>query len=209
MYTNNSSAPVRTATTRNHFLATAVMHQLVRPVACMLLALVCLPAQAIVISYDLIGLGSNQYRYEYSVTNDGTLASGAAIELFDIMFDPATYLESSLTISTATPLASDWDEIILASAPGVSVAYDALALAGGIANGTSVSGFSVDFIWIGTGVPGGQPFEIYDPVNFALLESGNTLNAVPAPAALWLLVSGSAALMALGRSKRPPARCCM
>lgn len=159
------------------------------------------PAQAVSIQYDVVALGGNQYRYDYSVTNDGSLGSGAAVQLFDIFFDPASYLESSLMIATPVPLGQDWDQLILASAPGVPAAYDALALAGGIADGTTVAGFAVEFSWIGQGLPGAQPFEIYDPVTFALLEQGISTSPVPVPGALWLFVSGLGALAGFRRAK--------
>lgn len=152
-----------------------------------------LPAHAVVVQYDLVPLGDSNFRYVYTVTNDGSLGD-AAIGLFDVMFDPLDYDEASLTVTTQAPLAADWDELLLASAPNVSAAYDALAVAGGIANGQAASGFRVDFVWLGTDPPGSQPFVIFDPVSFAVLEEGVTVSPVPAPAAGWLMISGFAAL---------------
>jgi hypothetical protein len=171
------------------------MRKLILVVSSLLIAGLTAPAQAISIQYDVIALGGNQYRYDYSITNDGSLGSGTAIQLFDILFDPANFLESSLTISTPSPLAQGWDQLILASAPGVPAAYDALATAGGIADGSTVGGFAVEFTWIGTGLPGSQPFAIYDPSTFDLLSEGTTTSVVPTPAAAWLLGSGLAVLL--------------
>ena len=160
------------------------------------------PAHAASVQYSLVALGGNDYRYVYSVTNDGSLGSGVALQLFDVLFDPTQYLESSLTITTPSPLSGDWDQMFLASAPGVSAAYDALALAGGIADGTTVAGFAVDFTWIGTGAPGSQPYEIYDPSSFDLLGQGVTASPVPVPAALWLFASGLGTLLGFNRASR-------
>ncbi|MDH5512086.1 MAG: VPLPA-CTERM sorting domain-containing protein [Gammaproteobacteria bacterium] len=161
-------------------------------------------ASAVSIQYELTPLGGSQYRYIYTVSNDGSLGTGIAIGLFDVMFDPALYQESTLAISTPAPLASGWDQLLLASAPGVPAAYDALALAGGIADGTSLGGFAVDFTWLGAGTPGSQAFAIYDPASFALLEEGATRNLapVPLPAAAWLLGSGLVALLGFCRRRR-------
>lgn len=163
-----------------------------------------LPAFAVSVQYELTPLGGSNYRYVYTVSNDGSLGSGASVELFDVMFDPALYLESSLVISTPASPGSSWDEIFLVSAPGVPAAYDAMALAGGIPVGAALGGFSVDFAWIGTGTPGNQPFAIYDPGSFALLAEGMTGNlaAVPVPAAAWLLGSGIAAMLGFCRQRK-------
>lgn len=160
------------------------------------------PAHAASVQYNLVALGSNDYRYVYSITNDGSLGSGVALQLFDVLFDPTQYLESSLTITTPSPLSGNWDQLILASSLGVPAAYDALALAGGIADGTTVAGFAVDFTWIGSGAPGSQPFEIYNPSTFALLGQGVTASPVPVPAALWLFCSGLGTLLGFRRASR-------
>jgi hypothetical protein len=175
---------------------------------CGLLTIFCSlmsPAYATSVQYNLVDLGGGDYRYVYSITNDGSLGSGVPIQLFDIFFDPAQYLESSLSVTTPPPLNGDWDQIFLASSPGVPAAYDALASAGGIADGATVTGFSVDFQWIGTGTPGVQPYEIYDPNTFALLEQGVSASPVPVPAALWLFSSGLVTLLG-ARSTRKGTR---
>jgi hypothetical protein len=158
-----------------------------------------LPARAIQIQYSLTPLGGDSYRYDYTVSNDGTLPAGAPVRLLDVMFDTELYEESSLAIVTPSPLADDWDEILLASAPDVPAAYDALATGAGIPSGGSAAGFAVTFHWLGAGTPGSQPFEISDPVTFDVLESGVT---VPEPALGWLAASCAALLLAGRRASR-------
>jgi len=151
-------------------------------------------AGAISIQYTLIPLGGNAYQYVYSITNNGTLASGAAVKLFDILFDPALYQESSLQIVTPSTLHAQWSEQLLASAPGVPAAYDALAIQGGIPLGTTVSGFSVQFRWFGPGLPGPQPFQVFDPTTFQLLQTGQTAGGpqgAPAASMLTLILIGA------------------
>jgi hypothetical protein len=170
------------------------------------------PVGAVQINYDLVSLGGTSYRYEYTVTNDGSLGA-TPIEWFDILFDPSLYDETSLTIVTPDPPASDWDETFLQPGLLVPVDYDAYAKSGGITNGTSVSGFAVQFSWLGTGTPGAQPFEVYDTSTFALVGSGSTTNigaVVPEPGTLFLFLlpsAGVALFRLVGRSGgRPPRR---
>lgn len=170
-------------------------------------------AHADFISYTLTSLGGADYRYEYTVTNDGSLGVGVAIEGFTIMFDPALYDEDSLNIVTAAPLASDWDEIILGSGLLVDTAYDAYALAGGVATGSTVSGFAVKFTWLGSGTPGAQSYEIYDQATFDLIASGTTSLAssiddptppqVPEPNIFILLLTAAFAAIVIGRRRKP------
>ncbi|MCP5313168.1 MAG: hypothetical protein H6955_06410 [Chromatiaceae bacterium] len=150
-------------------------------------------ANAIIIEYDLTPLGGSSYRYDYTVVNSGSLGSGVSLELFDVLFDPSLYDETSLSIATPAPLANDWDEYFLGSGIALPAAYEAFALAGGIADGATVSGFAVEFTWLGAGLPGRQDFEVYDPNTFDLLAVGSTRSpesAVPLAAPLLLILFG-------------------
>jgi hypothetical protein len=173
------------------------------------LLLLANPAKAIIIDYDLTSLGGNSYRYDYTVTNDDLLGAGVAIDWFAILFDPVFYDENSLAIVTQDPPASDWDELILASGVSVPAAYDVFALAGGIAVGASVSGFAVQFNWLGAGLPGVQDVEVYrfeDDDSISLLETGTTRPVsltVPEPGTLALLFLGAVVASATWLRRRP------
>jgi len=62
----------------------------------------------------------------------------------------------------------------------------------------------VRFHWLGSGAPGAQGFEVYDPSTFSLLETGST-SAVPEPPAAGLALAGLllAAALVNGRLRRP------
>ncbi|AHK80667.1 hypothetical protein M911_07780 [Ectothiorhodospira haloalkaliphila] len=156
-------------------------------------------AHAIPIQYELQSLGGSEYRYEYTITNDRSLEDEATVEWFTIFFEAALYDENSLYIVTADPPAAEWDEVILASAPLVDPAYDAFARAGGIAVDETVTGFKVQFAWLGSGTPGPQPFEIYDSTTFEVLFEGSTeprTTAIPEPGSLVLVLVGAIAAFA-------------
>jgi hypothetical protein len=138
------------------------------------LLLLAKSAAAIVVEYDVTSLGGDSFRFDYTVTNDGSLGAGVALGLFDILFDPGLYDESSLTIVTPGPPALDWDEIILASGVSVPAPCEAFALAGGIPDGDTASGFAVEFMGLGPAgtLPGDQDFEIFGSNTFAFLETG-------------------------------------
>jgi hypothetical protein len=142
-----------------------------------------------VISSALTDLGGSEYQYTYSVFNDGSLGPSVSIQLFDIFFNPALYEAGSLDIVTPNPPSSQWSEEILASVGTTSADYDVFALDGGIPVGDTVSGFAVQFEWIGQGLPGAQPFEISDPNTFDVLQSGETTlpGPTPEPSTFWML----------------------
>jgi hypothetical protein len=142
-----------------------------------------------VISSALTDLGGNEYQYNYSVYNDGSLGANVSIQLFDIFFNPALYEAGSLDIVTPALLSSEWSQLALASVGTAPADYDVLALDGGIPVGDTVSGFAVQFEWIGQGLPGAQPFEISDPNTFDVLQSSETTlpGPTPEPSTFWML----------------------
>lgn len=146
---------------------------------------------SISIQASVISMGGNVYRYVYSITNNGSLQGGAPIKLFDILFDTSLYQQGSLQIVTPSNLSTQWSQQILTGIPPVPAAYDSLALQGGIPEGTTVTGFSVQFTWLGSGTPGAQPFQIFDPTTFQQLQTGQTAvdsTPVSVPAASTLLL---------------------
>ena len=166
--------------------------------ACFLCAsvmFVCFQATAdsLPVIYSLINLGGGEFQYDYSIYNNGTLGSGVPVQLFDVAFDPALY--SGLSIVTPNPLASNWTEQIFPPVGSSAADFDvSTPQNGGIPVGSTVSGFAVDFTWLGQGQPGSQPFQVFDPNSFAQLQSGNTVTTVSLPSFQGGTASNPAAL---------------
>jgi len=137
------------------------------------------------ISYTLTELGVGKWQYNYEVRNINLAES---VKEFTIYFDYTS--TTNLTITTAEPLASDWDELIWQPEPLISDdgGYDAQALSMGIGMTESVAGFSVSFDWFGEGLLGSQFYEIIDPLDFTTIDSGYT---IPEPLTITLLSFGT------------------
>jgi hypothetical protein len=132
-------------------------------------------ADSLPFSYSLVNLGGGEYQYDYSIYNNASLGAGVPVQLFDVDFDPTLY--TNLSIVTPNP---NWTEMIFPAGGGNPALFDVSSPTnGGIPVGSTASGFDVDFDWLGTGTPGSQPFQIYDPNSFAQLQNGNTINPVP------------------------------
>lgn len=186
-----------------------------------------LQASAMSITYSLTNISANRYRYDYTVINDGSLPASAAVNWIYILFAstpidlqpdgiPDHTIYDNLAI-TASP--ANWDVLVqppTLSFGGADGVLDALALPGpGVASGNSLGGFSVAFDWWGPGLPGAQPFAIWElnatttlppdcqhtsPTGSDPIACGMTEAAVPMPAGIWLFTS---ALAGCGLLRRP------
>lgn len=151
-----------------------------------LLLLVALNLSAGTIRYTVTDLGANNYRYSYFVQGFDFLAD----QELDIRFDPTLYGSLSNGLASA-----DFDLLLLQpdNPTGTDGDYSALALR----DHPSLAGpFSVEFVFIGEGLPGPQPFFVnaFDTSgNIVEIESGMTVSAIPEPSSGALAVA--AALM--------------
>jgi len=112
--------------------------------------------------------GEDLWRYDYTVSGRNFLQS----EFFDIYFSANLY---GMLTAAAGPNA-DWDVAILQQPNPANLPpfdrgmFDAFALT----DNPSLSGtFSVNFVFLGSGSPGSQKFEIFDAAS-TLAESGFT-----------------------------------
>jgi hypothetical protein len=135
--------------------------------------------------------GEDLWRYDYML-DAFPFATGHG---FSVLFDPALYA----SLESPPPAVSDqWDAISLQPDTGLPDPgrYDAQAL---VDEPTFLGIFSVSFVFRGTGAPGAQPFEIYDP-EFQLIQTGVT---VPEPSTFLLIASGLLVLLLRREARRP------
>ena len=155
-------------------------------------------AEAIVIDATLVSLGGASYRWDYILTNDGSLGAGVAVASFDIGFPEST-------ITGWAEIGADgaaWDEYTFQVFTDDHFGADA-TLGAEIGVGGSAA-FSVSFDWSGALLPGSQAYNIYDPTTFDILESGSTtVAAVPSPSTAALLWLPLMALLAPGLARKP------
>ena len=140
--------------------------------------------------YQLEQIDSSRWKYSYQIQND----QPNPIEALTIWFDEDLY--SDLQIESTPQVQTAWDEIILVSIPGTGHGYDILSETGGIDAGQFADGFAVSFDWLGSEIPGQQPFEVLDPVTFETTYQGVT---IPEPATISFLVLAAVLLRATKR----------
>ena len=133
--------------------------------------------------------GKNLYRYDYTL--DG-YPYGANTG-FRVRFSPNLY--TSIQVDPPD-VGSDW--LITTQQPNPALSsgldqgwYDART---SVANPAPLSGFSVEFVWLGPGAPGSQTYDIYaestsSPGGVSYRAYGST-NPVPEPASAGLLALG-------------------
>lgn len=153
-------------------------------------------AQAALITSNFSDLGSNQWTVDLTLTND---SDAAGINEFTIYFSELLF--SNLSIINSP---SAWDSLVVQpdlflGSSGFFDSYNPIALA----LGSSQSGFTVGFTFIGQGAPGALSFDALD-ADFNLLSSGATSTAptqVSEPSA-FLLMSLGFVFLVLGRRAR-------
>lgn len=159
-------------------------------------------AQATYINSSFFNSAGNTWIGQFTVTNDGSVP---LIESFTIFFDYGK--ATNLTLMWAP---SWWDTIVVQPDDVLQAAgyLDALQVdpSLGLAPGSGLKGFSVQFDWSGADAPGPFAYSVNDPVTYASIETGRTdvpggggSPALPEPASLALLLAGLAGAAATRR----------
>ncbi len=171
----------------------------------LLLSICASPALPATIQYQAVDINPAQNLWQYDYFVSGTTFT--VNQSFTIFFDYHTFSN----LQNPQPAASsDWNAIVLQ--PDLNLpdngAYDGLAL---VNDPSLAATFQVQFKWLGSGMPGSQPFTInqFDSAGnlIAVLETGNTVpftppSTVPEPRAGLLFIAGIGALLLWRRARR-------
>lgn len=150
--------------------------------------------QATTIVYSVNALGADMWRYTYTLDNT---AGAVAFDEFTVYFDLPNV---SALVGFTSP--AGWDSLIVQPDPNLPDAgfFDALHLAGPVAPGSTVAGFSVDFSYASGQTPGAQRFELVTSATSQTVFSGIT-SAVPEPGSYALMLAGLGGLAGWQRAR--------
>jgi hypothetical protein len=131
--------------------------------------------------------GADRWQFTYRAA--GSLNP---FEGFNVLFKPSDF--AALSVDSTPP---GW--LTYALGPDLAFATDGVFSSTIDGTGTLPAEFIVSFDWIGTGVPGSQPFEIFDD-SFNVAGEGITTPAtLPEPGSLILMGGGLAAFAMIRR----------
>lgn len=157
------------------------------------LAVCCAPlVEAAGIQYSLTSLGSNVWRYDYTLNNTGPSLSFDELTIF---FDlPGVLSIDSFVVPTG------WDPLTIQPDSGLPASgfVDALRTAGPVPAG-SFSGFSAEFHYAPGLTPAAQMFQLILSASFDVVGSGTTtpisvVTPIPEPGSYALMLSGLATI---------------
>jgi hypothetical protein len=119
------------------------------------------------ISYTATDVSGSTWDYNYTITNNTT----STINEFTIFATLGQY--SNLSVASS---ASSFNSVVAQPDPGIPADgyFDAQANSAGLSAGATLSGFSMQFNYLGSGTPGSQLFNIIDPNTYNTLAAGYT-----------------------------------
>ena len=140
----------------------------------LLMAGVAGSAYSTTITYTAVDLadttvGQDLWQYRYKVSGSFVQFGGFYV-IFG--FGPYTLLEDP-----APAVNADWSIVTMQPNPGLTTdgLYSATALTG---SPSLADEFVLNFVWLGAGAPGSQPFEVFDD-SFSVTETGQSSVAAP------------------------------
>lgn len=143
-------------------------------------------------------VGVNRMKYTYHL--DGAFT---AFQGFTLIYDSMRYAN----LAGTTPLGAEWDQVIIQ--PGLPGTFDGLQFNTALANIVDATAtFEVEFDWSGVGLPGPQPYEVFDD-QFNLISASRTtpfavVASVPEPDTLFLVLAGLLLLLRRGQRRSVP-----
>ena len=159
------------------------------------------PVHALTLHYQAVDLpdsiaGSDLWRYDYQLSG-----SVGSLESVNVLYSPTSY--SGLDLKSAFD-SNRWSSLVIDPDPALP-ADGILSLTAVTAQGASEqTDFALDFIWLGNGTPGAQPFELLDD-SFNVIAKGATVpvgaQAIPEPGSLPLLAGALGWLAWKGRRR--------
>ena len=167
-----------------------MLHRLLRDLTIFLAAAISVvtATTAGVVDFAVTSLGGSSWRYNYTINNP---TPSAGFDELTVYFDYSKY--SNLSAGVAP---SGWDLLLIQPDTGIPSDgyFDVLSLTGPLADGVSISGFSVTFDYVLGETPGAQPFDLIDSGSFTVLSSGRSIDpnasTVPEPESLALMLLG-------------------
>ena len=163
----------------------------------LLFVLRSVPASATTIEFTATDLGGDRWLYEYFLSGRVFSEGQGFTVFFDYM------MSSALQLEAPSPGDANWGPLVIQ--PDLALKsdgyYDALALT---TDPPLAGPFQVSFLWLGTGTPGSQRFEIYREQDLpGFIEEGRT-TPVPEPSTLLLVVTGAGLARLLRKRSRSP-----
>jgi hypothetical protein len=137
--------------------------------------------------------GQDLWQYRYAVS--GAFVPGGG---FNVLFAPILY---SALPNPPPSVNADW--LISVTQPDLVLPADGLYTATALVATPSLANpFVLDFVWLGSGTPGAQPFEVFDDT-FAVTQTGVSTAASPvAVSASGTLSLAAGALLLFGAMRR-------